>query len=405
VKLKDFLLEDILDLITDYHANGSYEILKQNVELKDSYDYAVMIRTTNFENDDFRENLKYINQKSYDFLNKSKVFAGDILMNKIASAGSVYHMPDLKRPVSLAMNLFLIRINSKKANNKYIYEYLKLNEAYIKQFAIGTATTTITKKSVRNLKLSLPPLEIQNKIAAILSAYDDLIENNKRRIALLENMAEELYREWFVRFRFPGWREAEFEKGIPKGWEIKPILSLVDRHKFGKIYKEIELLPEGKVMVIDQSRNNYLGFYNGKAEHKASHTEPMILFGDHTCKMVLMLHDFSLAENVIPFKSKESIPVHFLFHLVKDKAKTTEYKRHWTELVNQKVLLPLNFLQEDFSGLVSDNYKEIEALKLANYSLSKIKNSLLPRLISGKLSVENLDIHFPSSMQAKYEAA
>jgi type I restriction enzyme, S subunit len=107
-------LGDCLSVLTDYHANGSYEKLKANVTLLDQPNYAVMIRTTNFEQNDFRENLKYITQSAYEFLQKSKVFSGDILMNKIANAGSVYWMPDIQKPASLAMNLFLLRTKESK---------------------------------------------------------------------------------------------------------------------------------------------------------------------------------------------------------------------------------------------------------------------------------------------------
>jgi type I restriction enzyme S subunit len=212
-------------------------------------------------------------------------------------------------------------------------------------------------------------------------------------------MAEELYREWFVRFRFPGWREAEFEKGIPKGWEIKKIQNIVDRKKFERIYRENDLDIDGSIVVIDQSRNDFLGFYNGQPEHKASPKNPMILFGDHTCKMVLMLKDFSLAENVIPFVSKDEMSVHFLFHLIKDKAKTTEYKRHWTELVTQSVLLPKQELQSKFAQNVVSFYEQIETLKTINMGLMKTKNALLPRLISGKLAVEDLAVQLLLSMR------
>ena len=79
-------------------------------------------------------------------------------------------------------------------------------------------------------------MEQQKKIAAILSAYDDLIEINKGRIALLEKMAEEIYREWFVRFRFPGWEQTAFEKGIPVGWDVKTLGSIVEL-VYGKALK------------------------------------------------------------------------------------------------------------------------------------------------------------------------
>lgn len=188
-------LGDCLTVLTDYHANGAYEKLKENVTLLDTPDYAVMIRTTNFENEDFNENLKYISEHSYHFLAKSKVYPGDILMNKIANPGSSYRMPNLGRPVSLAMNLFLLRTDATRLDQTYAYYWLKANEAYVKGFACGAATATITKKAVRELKISLPPLSTQQRIADILVTYEELIENNKRRIRILEDLARNLYRE------------------------------------------------------------------------------------------------------------------------------------------------------------------------------------------------------------------
>src|SRR5262245_28057752 len=127
-KLRKAKLGDFIAVLTDYHANGSYKALKDNVTLLDRADYAVMIRTTNFEKYDFFDDLKYIDERAYEFLQKSRVMPGDILMNKIANAGSVYLMPDLHRPVSLAMNLFLIRTRPEQTDQNYVYYYLKANE-------------------------------------------------------------------------------------------------------------------------------------------------------------------------------------------------------------------------------------------------------------------------------------
>ncbi|MGO3693460.1 restriction endonuclease subunit S, partial [Marinobacter sp.] len=98
---------------------------------------------------------------------------------------------------------------------------------------------------------NFPALSIQNRIAAILRAYDDLIENNKRRITLLENMTEEIYREWFVRFRFPGWQKAEFEKGLPVGWPVKKLSDILSL-QYGKALKNEDRL-EGAVPVYGSS--------------------------------------------------------------------------------------------------------------------------------------------------------
>lgn len=177
-------LGDVIELLTDYHANGAYEKLKENVTLLDKENHAVMIRTTNFEANDFTNNLIYIDEHAYEFLKKSKVYASDLIMNKIANPGTVYFMPEISKPVSLGMNLFLIRINPKKANPYFIYAYLRKNEHYVKSFASGSTTKTITKDDVRRLKIYTPPLAEQNKIAKVLSTWDQAISTTEK---MLEN--------------------------------------------------------------------------------------------------------------------------------------------------------------------------------------------------------------------------
>ncbi|WP_242131334.1 restriction endonuclease subunit S [Aestuariivivens marinum] len=191
------ILGNHIDTLTDYHANGSYKKLKENVTLKNEPSYCIMVRTLNFERNDFSNDLIYIDETEYNFLSKSKVFSGDILMNKIAQAGSVYLMPKINQPASLAMNLFLIRFDN-TLDQLFMYYLMKVNENYIKQFANGTATTTITKEAVRNLSFIVPSLNVQRKIANILSAYDDLIENNLKSIKLLGEKAQLTYEQWFL---------------------------------------------------------------------------------------------------------------------------------------------------------------------------------------------------------------
>ena len=181
-------LGELIDLLTDYHANGAYEKLKENVTLLDKESHAVMIRTTNFEANDFTNNLIYIDEHAYEYLKKSKVYASDLIMNKIANPGTVYFMPEISKPVSLGMNLFLIRINTKKANPYFIYAYLRKNEHYVKSFASGSTTKTITKDDVRRLKIYTPPLAEQNEIAQILSTWDQAILATEK---LLENSQQQ----------------------------------------------------------------------------------------------------------------------------------------------------------------------------------------------------------------------
>lgn len=119
-------------------------------------------------------------------------------------------------------------IDEKKADYRYVYYYLKQQSESLNRLAVGGAQQNLNAITIKKYKIALPPLPIQQKIASILSTYDTLIENNTKRIKLLEQMAENLYKEWFVRFRFPGHENVEMENGLPKGWKIYSICELCD---------------------------------------------------------------------------------------------------------------------------------------------------------------------------------
>ncbi|NWK62205.1 restriction endonuclease subunit S [Acinetobacter sp. SwsAc3] len=219
-------LGDVIELLTDYHANGAYEKLKENVTLLDKENHAVMIRTTNFEANDFTNNLIYIDEHAYEFLKKSKVYASDLIMNKIANPGTVYFMPEISKPVSLGMNLFLIRVNPKKANPYFIYAYLRKNEHYVKSFASGSTTKTITKDDVRRLKIFMPPLQEQNKTAQILSTWDQAISATEK---LLENSQQQ--KKALMQQLLTGKKRLLDENGVKfsNEWATKNLESLVYR--------------------------------------------------------------------------------------------------------------------------------------------------------------------------------
>ncbi len=346
-------------------------------------------------------NVNLVSKKTYQLWTKRSVpQSGDIILAREAPVGNAAIIPkNLK--VCLGQRTVLI----KSDRNRIIPEYLNylINSNSINSFLInisnGATVGHLNVTDIRKLKLpTLPPLPIQKKIAAILSSYDELVENNNRRIAILEKMAEEIYREWFVRMRFPGHEKVKVVKGVPEGWEVVKVKNIVDRNRFGKIYREDELFESGKVVVIDQSIKNYLGYYDGEPEHVASIDDPIILFGDHSCKMLLMIEHFSLAENVIPYRSKGNIPIVFLFYLIHNLIETTEYKRHWTELINKSVFLPDPKLQEMYSDKTKNLLLEKDKLIKANHALKQSRDLLLPRLISGKLDVEKLNIAFPPGM-------
>ncbi len=189
---------EIISILMDYHSNGSYETLRDNVKLLDTPDYAYMIRTTDLEKKDYEKNVKYISKSAYEFLTKSKIFGGEIIMNKIGSAGQVYFMPYLNRKISLGMNQFGLRF-SEQANNVFIYYLLKSNygASIINKKVQGAVTKTITKEAVRGLLIPLPPLKLQQQFAEIVNKTEALKEKQKQSEQELENLFQSLMQKAF----------------------------------------------------------------------------------------------------------------------------------------------------------------------------------------------------------------
>lgn len=197
---KKVLFGDIITVLTDYHANGSYEKLKEHVTLLDNPDYALMVRTTDLEKNNFIDNVKYISQSAYEFLEKSKIYGGEIIINKIGSAGNVYLMPKLNRPVSLGMNACLIRIDEKCANNIFIYNLLtsSYGKKIIQEKVSGAVTKTITKNSIRSLKLYLPPVEQQELFAEKAQEIEAYIKTQQAELENAKQMFQSLLHHAFT---------------------------------------------------------------------------------------------------------------------------------------------------------------------------------------------------------------
>ena len=336
--------------------------------------------------------LLYISEHVHNRLKRSQIEKNDILFSMAGIyLGKISLVGENDYPANTNQAVAVIRLKPNICNLDYLYYYMiqKGFTAYVNSITAQAAQPNINLEQIGNIKVKLPDINEQNSIANILSAYDDLIENNNKRIRILEQMAENLYKEWFVRFRFPGHENAEFENGLPKGWKVRKIKSCVKRLPFNQLYKANELEKEGQVIVIDQSTDEYLGFHNNEPSHYANFSNPIILFGDHSCKFKLMCKNFSLGENVIPFRSCNTTELNtfFLYYSVHKIIATEEYKRHWNRFVNMKILIPPITLQCDYSENVSLFAEEIEKIWLQNQNLIKQRDMLLPRLMSGKLDV------------------
>ena len=291
-----------------------------------------------------------------------------------------------------------IIVNKERFDPLYLYYSIRSYIPKIQAITGGTGAgkSILNKTSFEELEIELyEEFGIQQKIAKFLSNYDDLIENNNRRIKILEEMAQKIYKEWFVDFKFPGHETTTFKDSplgkIPNDWEVDFVKNILIRLKSKHKYTQNNILKEGKIIVIDQSTSEYLGFHNDKPDFKANPQKPLIIFGDHTCKMQMLVEDFSIGPNVIPISS-EKVPITFLYYLIDSLIETKEYKRHWNDLISKKVVLPINSLSESFSNIITPLMTMINHLKHKNMKLKQTRDILLPRLISGEINVENMEI-------------
>lgn len=351
------------------------------------------------------EKLEYVNNKTAERLKIHVLRQNDIVFGRKGAVDRHALIDHKANGWIQGSDCLRLRLKAPDINNKFVSYYFctQAHKEWMEaQGSFGATMSSLNQDIIKRISLPQTSLTIQKKIAAILSTYDDLIENNKRRIDILEKIAEEIFNEWFVRLRFPGHGQEKIIKGIPIGWPIKKVIEIINRHGFGRIYREKELAQTGQIVVIDQSEKKALGYYNGEPEHRASLRIPIILFGDHSCKMQIMTNPFSLAENVIPFRAKDGLSTIFLYYLTKNLIKTTEYKRHWTEFIHKEIILPPIKLQNEFSKIAMYHIQLGEMLESVNDNLQYSRNLLLLRLLSGKLSVEDLDIQFPKSMEDDY---
>ena len=189
---------NFITVLTDYHSNGSYESLRKVVTLKSEPDYALMVRTTDLENNNFTNGVNYIDEVAYNHLDKSKVFGGEIIINKIGSAGKVYRMPKLNRPVSLGMNAFLLRFNE-LIDDMFLYFQLVSphGEREIKKRVKGAVTKTIRKDAVREVPLISPPLELQNQFAERVQAIEAQKAQTQASLAQAEGLFNSLLQRAF----------------------------------------------------------------------------------------------------------------------------------------------------------------------------------------------------------------
>ena len=338
---------------------------------------------------DFKNSM-FVPESYYEKLDyKRKAKKNDILYSVVGSFGIPVFIKDDK-PFVFQRHIAILRPN-KKVNARFLYYKMLSRNFYMKAdaAAIGAAQRTVSLTSLRNIEIIVPPMETQRRIADVLSAYDDLIENNRKQIKLLEEAAQRLYKEWFVNLRFPGHEHTKIVDGVPEGWDRMPVGSLIGKVDRTKQIPTSEYLPNGKIPVIDQSRE-FIAGYTNDVQAIVKSKAPIIVFGDHT--RILKLVQFPFAKGAdgtqLIISASERMPQRLLYcSLMNIDLSNYHYARHFKYLKSEIILLPSKGIADDFEKITDPVFKKIQSCRDQCCWGQEARDRLLPKLMSGEVEV------------------
>lgn len=372
-----------------------------------------MIRTTNIRNGVVDiSNTRFVEELVFrKWTRRARPNRGDIILTREAPLGEVGILRS-DANVFLGQRTILYRADPQKLDQRFLY--YQMSGPYVKTIiqtkGSGATVEHLRVPDAENLPIPVAPLNVQKNIAAILSAYDELIENNKRQIALLRKLAEEIYREWFVRLRFPGHEKVSIVKGVPQGWERKYLPEIADI-TYGFPFNGSRFNSYGVGRPIIRIRNISESSTTDYTDEETNERY-VVHRGDLLVGMDGEFHinrwygeDAYLVQRVCRLKAKQPALDGYLEHAIRAPIKHFESTLMGAtvghlgamHLKNTVLLVPPEALYKELE-LLNEIHQNQLFLATACRNLSRTRDLLLPRLISGKLPVENLEIQFPPGM-------
>ena len=363
--------------------------------------------------------IKFISPEFHKKLKKSALHPGDVVVVRTGYPGTACVIPS-KLPVSNCADLVIFRPSSQL--DPY-YLTLKFNStlgrSHVAGNLVGVAQQHFNVSVAKEMIVNIPPLTTQRKIASILSAYDDLIENNTRRIAILEEMAQSLYRDWFVHFRFPGHekkRLVESELGlIPEGWEVKTIEETIEILGGGtpstsnseywnggdvNWFSPSDLTSAGTMFISNSSKKiTTLGLQKSSARMFPAYS---VMMTSRATIGVVAINTKPACTNqgfitCIPNQRLSAYQIYYWLGENKEKINTLASGATFKE-INKTTFRKLPIVIADkstskqFNEMLLPIGKQIENLIARNAILHQTRDLLLPKLLSGVVDVEELDI-------------
>jgi len=354
-----------------------------------------------------------------DFLDthrRTKFAPTDVLITNSGTIGRMAIAPDneLTRRTTFQKSVAILKPLASRVEPNFLYYALQDDIHRLIEFAGGTAQKNLLLRDLRAFEVSVPPLPVQRRIAGVLSAYDELIENSQRRIRILESMARALYREWFVHFRFPGHekikRVASPLGEIPQEWEVKTVAdSFVisgggtpsrkeDKYwNGGKIqwYSPSDLTGAG-TMFMDDSSDHITELGLAESSARLFPARSVMLTSRATIGAIAInTHEACTNQGFITCQPNERVPLYYLFHWLTENVPTFQRMASGATFkeISRGVFKTIDFLQpparlvSHFEDTAAPMAEQSLALQRQIQNLRRTRDLLLLRLLSGQVVI------------------
>jgi type I restriction enzyme S subunit len=333
---------------------------------------------------------------------------GELLISLVGNPGEVAIAPASLEGANIARQVGLVALRP-EIDALFVMYFLMspLGRAELFTRTGGAVQQVINLADLKTIRVPMPSTVVQKRIADTLSAYDDLIENNRRRMALLEESARLLYREWFVRLRFPGYEHTLIADGVPQGWERKTLAQLTSFLKRG-ITPTYDDDAEGLVVNQKCIRDGRVNLELARNQSKEVKPERVLQIGDvlvnstgegtlgRVAQVKVSLVNCTVDTHVTIVRPNESVGRHYFGQAVMDweprfstmgKGATNQTELSPAAIGETAILVPPHTLLEQFETFAEPVYEQVTNLTQQNQKLRVARDLLLPRLMSGELTV------------------
>ena len=358
---------------------------------------------------DFKNTL-FVPIEYYDKLDSiRKAQIGDIIYSVVGSFGKPVLIKDNKK-FAFQRHIAILRPNSSIVDSRYLYYVMLTREFYMQadSVAIGAAQRTISLTSLRNMKVKLPSLDFQQRIATILSRYDSLIENYQMQIKLLEESAQRLYKEWFIDLRFPGHENTKIVDGVPEGWEKKKIGDISKTTSGGTPSRTNNSFYSGSIMWV-KTKELCDGFILGTEEKiteeaikkSSAKIVPagsilMAIYGATIGKLGIATKDLTCNQACCVFLISEDNPLRwYIFNwllqnrnfLISQGKGAAQPNLSQDMIKGFELIIPDDKSLRGYHLLINPIYLNIKSLQSQICQLTEARNRLLPKLMNGEIEI------------------